>query len=124
MHEFSLSKEIVSEIKKIANEEEADLVDKVELLIGKLSHLNVEQLNFCFDTIVKDEELFEDCSLVIEENEVEINCECGYNGTVGEETKKLSSLAKHLKCPKCGNLNPSIEKGKEVLIKSVEIKRE
>lgn len=123
MHEFSVSKEIASEVKRVAEEEDAVSVKKINLGIGRLSHLNPQQLEFCFESIADDEELLRDASIDIEEKDVEIECGCGYEGTVSDGIKKLSSLAKHLNCPDCGNLNPSIEKGRGIFIESIKIVR-
>ncbi|PTD93435.1 hypothetical protein C9439_07685 [archaeon SCG-AAA382B04] len=124
MHEFSISKEIAMKVKKVAQQKDADHVNKINLRIGKLSHLNVDQLEYCFKTIAKGDELLDKTKLNIEEKNIEVECSCGYEGQVGDEIKKLSSLANHLKCPSCGNLNPSIKKGKEIFVKDIKIVRE
>lgn len=124
MHEFSVTKEIVSEVKKIAKEKNASSVNEIRLEVGKLSHLNISQLRFCFNSLIDTEELLRDVDLVIEEKEVFINCECGYSGEVGEEDKKISALAAKLKCPSCGNLSPSIKSGEEILIRDIKIVRD
>ncbi len=125
MHEFSVAKEIVSKIKEVAEEERADEVKEVKLEIGELSHINLKQLEFSYNTLINDDEVLEDSDLVIEKKPVKIDCECGFVGRNDKSNvRSLSSLVNNLKCPECGKRNPSISEGKEIMIRDVEIRRD
>ena len=93
-------------------------VSKINLEIGELTFINVEQLKFAFQVISR--------STICEGAEIEVKfikpsviCNnCGYKGTLDVVDDLL------ITCPKCGSLSLRIEKGKEFNIKNITVEFE
>ena len=123
MHEFSAMTSIVDAVSKEARNHQADRVVQVTLEIGALTFLNEEQLRFAFDVLTKDTTL-DGAALVIESVSPEVQCSCGYAGdALYEERKEFHMRIPLLQCPLCGEL-VHIARGRECLIKNIEIEVE
>jgi hydrogenase nickel incorporation protein HypA/HybF len=91
MHELSMAQGILNAVLETAEHNGATEVTEIVIEIGKLAMLNPEQVKFMLDVLSKDT-IAENAKIVIENLEVEIECEkCGF-------------IAKQPfdKCPKCG----------------------
>ena len=121
MHEFSLTTQVVESILGEAEKQGAKKVTEVQLIIGKLTFLGIEQIRFSYKVLVEDT-IMKDSKLIIEEKDGVIKCSsCGYKGTL--ETK--DNPAYHvptvtLRCPECGAAAKIVE-GKEITIKSIKM---
>ncbi len=123
MHEFSTMQQIVYAIIEEARRYKAKEVSRVILQIGELTFLGEEQLKFAFD-ILKEDTIMENAELVIEKIKAEVRCECGYQGGIEYGLKEEFHLMfPILKCPRCGK-EVEIIRGRECLIKSVEMEIE
>jgi len=122
MHEFSVAEAIVKKTIEIADKKDAKSVEKIKIQKGNLAHINNEQLVFCLDALKENSKLLENVEIEIETTEVTIKCKCGYEGSI-EEKNHLNDIIMALKCPDCGKTDPEIEKGREITIENIEIKK-
>ncbi|PVX23337.1 MAG: hydrogenase maturation nickel metallochaperone HypA [Candidatus Bathyarchaeum sp.] len=121
MHEFSMATQIVENVLQEAKRNEAKKVAEVQLVIGKMTFLGVDQIRFSYNVLVKDT-IMEDSKLIIEEQDGVIQCpSCGFKGKVPiEDDPAYHVPLPTLKCPKCGEAAKIVE-GKECTIKSIRI---
>jgi hydrogenase nickel incorporation protein HypA/HybF len=121
VHEFSVTSQIVQNVLAEAEKRGAKKVTEVDLVVGKLTFLGLEQLRFAFEALAKGT-ILEGAKLVIDEQEGVVKCNsCGYEGSFKYEDDPLYHvLLPTLKCPKCGNV-VEIAAGKECTIKSVKM---
>jgi len=123
MHEFSTMQAIVNAILEEAKKLNAKEISKVVLQIGELTFLGEEQLKFAFE-ILKEDTIMKNAELIIEKIEAKVKCKCGYVGNIEYGIKEEFHIAfPILRCPKCGG-EVEILKGRECLIKSVEMEIE
>ena len=121
MHEFSVTSQIVQNVLAEAEKRGAKKVTEVDLVVGKLTFLGLEQLRFAFEVLTKDT-ILEDAKLIIDEQEGIVKCgNCGYEGDFKYEDDPLYHVpVPTLKCPKCGSV-VEITAGKECTIKSIKM---
>ncbi|MEM2102004.1 MAG: hydrogenase maturation nickel metallochaperone HypA [Candidatus Bathyarchaeia archaeon] len=121
MHEGSITTQIVKNVLQEANKRNAKKVVEVQLVIGKLTFLNPEQVRFWYEILTKDT-IMAGSRLIIEESEGIVKCpKCGYEG----DFKYVDDPAMHvptptLNCPKCGE-TVEIVGGKDCLIKNIKM---
>lgn len=121
MHEFSVTSQIVQSVLAEAEKRGAKKVTEVDLIVGKLTFLGLEQVRFAFEALTKDT-ILEGAKLVIEEQEGVVKCRnCGYEGGFKYEDDPLYHVPlPTLKCPKCGSV-VEMAAGKECTIKSIKM---
>ena len=112
MHELSIAIGIV----KIADDEtkkaNASAVSKIELIIGTLSGVELDSLNFVWSAAVKDTVL-EGAVLSIEHIKGKAKCmDC-------ETTFDIENIYDN--CPQCGSYLKVITQGKELKVKALEV---
>lgn len=123
MHEFSTMTQIVNAILEEGKKHHANKITRVILEIGELTFLGEEQLRFAFGLLTEGT-ILEGAELEIEKKEIEVRCSCGYEGKVDyEEKEEFHFLIPLLRCPKC-NEEVEIVKGRECIIKSVQMEIE
>jgi len=122
MHEVNVVADLIAAIIKELEKYKVNSVEEVTIVVGKLTNLGAEQLEFAFEIMSKDTVLV-GSKLVIIEEEIELKCEkCGFEGPaksidLGEESHyKLPVLS----CPECGEA-VSITAGKSCCVKSIRI---
>ena len=94
--------DIVSAILKELEKYNVERVEEVVLVVGDMTSLGEEQLEFAYEIVTKETKL-EGSKLVIEHEKIRVKCnECGYEGEVrmlesdyGEHTIPI------LSCPEC-----------------------
>ena len=102
MHEVSVVSDIVSAILKELENYNVERVEEVVLVVGEMTSLGDEQLEFAYEIVTKETKL-EGSKLIIEHEKIRVKCkECDYEG----EVRMLESdYGKHtipiLSCPKC-----------------------
>jgi hydrogenase nickel incorporation protein HypA/HybF len=111
MHEFSIAYDLYATARKAALENNAKMVKRVSVEVGKMAMVNPEQVTFLFGTIKEDDPLFETTELVCTEMPPETTCPCGYSGS------------EIYVCPGCGAL-PKMIKGREIVVTNIEIEVE
>ena len=108
MHEYTIAYDLYVTARRAAIENNATMVKKVSVEVGKLAMVNPEQVVFLFDTIKEEDPLFTDAVLECNEIPPQTRCSCGYSGD------------EMFVCPECGAL-PELVKGREIVVTSVEI---
>ena len=117
-----MSQAIAESVLKHAGEHQAKKVLQVEIEIGQLSLLNPEQVemwvNFHFDNTIAN-----GVKLNIKVVEPEISCrECKYNGGLKMESEPEDHFfLPSFSCPQCNSGNIKIERGRECLIRRIEL---
>jgi len=121
VHEFSVTSQIVDNILKEAEKHKAKKVVQVNLAIGKLTFLGIEQVRFAYKLLVKGT-IAEKSRLVIKEKDGIVKCsKCGYEGDFKYEDNPIYHIPMFtLKCPKCDN-TVDIIGGKECTIESIKL---
>jgi hydrogenase nickel incorporation protein HypA/HybF len=121
VHEFSVTSQIVQSVLAEAEKRGAKKVTELDLVVGKLTFLGLEQVRFAFEVLTKDT-IMEGAKLVIEEQEGVVKCnDCGYKGGFKYEDDPLYHVpVPTLKCPQCGSM-VEITAGKECTIKSIKL---
>jgi len=121
VHEFSVTSQIVGTIIKEAEEHRAKRVVQVNLAIGKLTFLGLEQVRFAYKLLTKGT-IAEKSKLIIKEKDGTVKCgKCGYEGDFKYEDNPIYHLSTpSLKCPKCDNI-VDIVGGKECTIESIKL---
>ena len=121
MHEVSVVSDIVSAILKELEKYNVERVEEVVLVVGEMTSLGEEQLEFAYEIVTKGTKL-EGSKLVIEQEKISVDClECGYKGEVrmlesdyGEHTIPI------LSCPKC-NGKVKVTAGQTCRVKNLKI---
>jgi hydrogenase nickel incorporation protein HypA/HybF len=121
MHEFAMATQIVENVLEEAKRYDATKVVEVQLVIGKMTYLGVDQIRFSYNILVNDT-ILKDSKLIIEQQDGVIECiNCGFKGMVPIEADPVYHLQiPTLKCPNCGDTTKIVE-GKECKIKSIKI---
>jgi hydrogenase nickel incorporation protein HypA/HybF len=122
MHEVSVVAELIAATLEELEKYDIVLVEEVTMVVGKLTNLGSEQMEFAYEVMSKDT-ILEGSKLVITEEEIELKCEkCGYEGPaksiVFEEDSHYNMPV--LSCPDCGG-EVTITAGKSCCITSVKI---
>jgi hydrogenase nickel insertion protein HypA len=96
----------------------AEQITEVHLVIGEFTLLNIEQVRFLYDMIVKGT-MMENSKLDIEIRKGVVECpRCNYSALASDESNpEYMVKVARLICPKCGN-RLSITAGRECLIKN------
>lgn len=110
MHELSLTQMMVEAIAERVGEAR---VTCVRLEIGRLSGVVVDSIRFCFD-LVADGTVVAGARLEIDEPPGACRCrECAEEFTVDDPI---------VLCPACGSANVAVLSGRDMLIRSVEVR--
>lgn len=96
-------------------------VEEVLLMVGEMTFLGADQLNFAFEVLTKGTEL-DGSTLVIEKEEVGVTCPgCQYSGRAAyHEDEMYHSHIPTLNCPACGK-RVEITKGKSCMVRSIKV---
>jgi hydrogenase nickel incorporation protein HypA/HybF len=121
VHELAMTTQIVESVLEEAKKHDAKKVVEVHLVIGKLSFLGVEQVEFSYKILTEDT-IMKDSKLIIEKKDGVIECpSCGFKGAVPVEDDPAYHVPiPTLRCPKCGE-SAKIVEGKECTIKRIRI---
>jgi hydrogenase nickel incorporation protein HypA/HybF len=112
MHELSIAMGIVDIAEKETSKVKANKVDLIELEIGTLSGIELDSLNFVWSSAVKD--------TVLENAIKKINIIRGEAKCSDCNTRfKLNNI--YDACPNCKSYLKVITKGKELIVKSLEV---
>jgi hydrogenase nickel incorporation protein HypA/HybF len=109
---MSIAMSVIDAVAAKAREEGCSRVTGIELLVGRLSGVEVESLRFCFSAAARDT-IAHGAELLIEEREGRGRCEA-----CGAEFPVTSYYAK---CPACGEFRVKIETGEELAVRSFTI---
>jgi hydrogenase nickel incorporation protein HypA/HybF len=123
MHEFSRTSQIVEAVLNEAEKEHAVNVMEVELEIGDLTFLGIEQVRFAYK-ILTDKTIAKNSKLKIDQIPGCGRCEsCGYDGPLSYlNDEKFHIMVPTFNCPQCGK-PLSISAGRECVIKRIRIRK-
>ncbi len=119
MHELSIASGLVEKLLQFTAENPDKKIVEVRLAVGEFSHIEEEQLTFCYNAVITETSLA-GSTLTIEKIEAMVECpHCSYRG----RPKYVEGLVSQdpvatLQCPACGKATQMIE-GDECAIKSV-----
>ncbi len=121
MHEFARTSAIVKTVIAIGEEKKAKTVLEVQVVIGKLTSLSIEQVKFCYEAIVKGT-MLDGSKLFIEEIEPKVACnKCGYTGDIKFKDDLLYHFSvPTLCCPRC-NETVHVVEGNECVIRKIKL---
>lgn len=121
MHEYSLAIGLMESVLDTANQNNARVVNHINVRVGKLAHVNPSQLEFCLKS-VGEETISENATYSFEYVEPEIKCVCGYFGKPNETDDDWDMLEYivNLICPICGK-NVEVIGGTELVVDSIDI---
>jgi hydrogenase nickel incorporation protein HypA/HybF len=121
MHEFSISSEIVKTVLDTAEKNHGKKVLSIQLEIGELTLLNLEQVTFWIQELFKGS-VAEGAKIKARIIKARIRCEaCGYKGENSSDQKDLFQHLIPLSCPKCGSLQIKTEKGRECTLRKIQV---
>ena len=122
MHEVAVISNIVDAILNKLEEYNVVKVESVNLIIGDLTSLGFEQLEFAYEIVTRGT-ILEGAKLTIEREEVQVKCHsCGYAGPPDNfDSDLIDHTIPILACPKCGG-GVEITAGEACGVKDVEIK--
>ncbi|NOR26988.1 MAG: hydrogenase maturation nickel metallochaperone HypA [Lutibacter sp.] len=112
MHELSIALGIVKISEDETAKAKAKKVTKIELEIGELSGVELESLNFVWESAIKDS--------VLEFAEKEINIIKGKGKCIDCDTEFDMKFI-YDTCPKCNSNFKGILQGKELRVKALEV---
>ncbi len=123
MHEFSISDEIVRNVLRSVKENHAKKVLSIQLEIGELALLNVEQVTFWVQELLKGS-VAEGAKVKVRTIKARITCEsCGYRGGMDLDQRDPFRHAVPYSCPKCQSFQIDVEKGRECHLKKIQALR-
>lgn len=119
MHELSIASGMVEKLLQFANDNPDKKIVEVRLAVGELSHIEHEQLRFCYQAITTETPL-EGSTLEIETIAASVRCpHCTYRGRPKYWDDALAGLpVATLECPSCARAAEALE-GHECAIRSV-----
>jgi hydrogenase nickel incorporation protein HypA/HybF len=123
MHEFSRASQIVEAVISEAEKQHAVKVIEVELDIGDLTFLGIEQVRFSYK-ILTDKTIAKNSKLKINQIPGRGRCDsCGYDGPLSYlDDKQFHIIVPTFNCPQCGK-SLSISAGRECVIKRIRIRK-
>lgn len=121
MHEVSVVSNMVDAILKELENYDVEKVETVNVLIGDLTSLGAEQLEFAYEIVTRGT-ILEGSQFVIEREEVRVKCNgCGFEGSpdyIGSDFSNHSIPV--LACPKCRG-NVEITAGESCRVRDLNI---
>jgi len=121
MHELSRTSQIVEAVLNEAEKQHAAKVLEVEVEIGDLTFLGLEQVRFAYK-ILTDKTIAKNSKLTIKRVRGRGSCGgCGYDGPLSYlDDPQFHMLVPTFNCPRCGN-PLSISAGRECIMKRIRI---
>jgi hydrogenase nickel incorporation protein HypA/HybF len=122
MHELSVAREIADLVLNAASQKGARSVLRVEIEVGELSFLSIEQLRFWLEACL-EETIASDAELLLSTVRPVIRCgSCGYEGGIQvDEDPDLHFLLPVFSCPRCESDNVGIVQGRDCIVKRIEV---
>lgn len=112
MHEYSIVQALLTQCEEIAKENNAQLVQKVVVKIGKMSGVEPHLLATAFDTF-KEKTVCDGADFVMNVQPLTIEC---------NECKTITELEEiYYKCPQCDSLNVRVIDGEDMFLMSLEM---
>ncbi|ADH61309.1 hydrogenase nickel insertion protein HypA [Thermoanaerobacter mathranii subsp. mathranii str. A3] len=112
MHELSVTQSLVDMVLEEAQKREIKKVTKVTIVIGELTGLESESIQFYFG-VLSENTVAEGAELVFKK--IKAQFKCGQCGNIFERVNFTFN------CPVCGSTGVLVDKGKEFYIESIEV---
>jgi hydrogenase nickel incorporation protein HypA/HybF len=123
MHEFSISNEIVRNVLDTAKKNAGQRVLSIQLEIGELALLNVEQVAFWIHELFKGT-VAEGAKVKVKTIKARIQCKsCGYKGGMNLDRQDPFRHFIPYSCPKCSSFQIKVEKGRECTLRRIQAVR-
>jgi len=124
MHEFSTANQIVRSVLETAKKNKAQKVLSFELEIGAFTFLGKEQLSFWIGELLKNT-IAAGVKLKIQTIKPAVECtDCGYKGDIKLDYDPVYHFTlPSLKCPQCDSINIKLKKGRECLLRNIQISK-
>jgi len=111
---------IVEAVLQELEKHDIEKVEAVDMVVGELTFLGEDQLQFAYEIIARDT-ILEGSKLNIIPEKIEIKCNsCGYVGPVNYIHNGDHYSHPDLTCPKCG-AGVEIIKGKSAMVRSLQV---
>jgi len=122
MHEASIAQSIVHTVLEEAGKQEALKVEAVEIEIGELTFLGIDQIRFWVETNFEGT-VADGAKIEFKNIKAEIHChDCGFQGPLVVKEDSAYHLNLPLfSCPKCKRTQIEIVRGKEAFIRRIHI---
>ncbi|SFM30580.1 hydrogenase/urease maturation nickel metallochaperone HypA [Methanolobus profundi] len=127
MHEYSLACEIMDNVVSISESNQAKSVNSITVGVGKLTHVNPDQLMFCLEALVSDN-IAQGAEIILNEIYPDMECQCGFSDsgdkfcTRGDEVVDDIRAFLEVPCPECGKMMHA-SGGRELIIESIDIEQ-
>ena len=113
MHELSIAMAMIEQVEEILRKEGAVGAGKIVALVGELSGIECEALEFAF-SVAREGTMAADAELAIEAVKAAVLC-----GACGKES---NPEVPGMECRHCGSSNVRIVQGRDLVIKKIEAK--
>jgi hydrogenase nickel incorporation protein HypA/HybF len=121
MHEFSISNEIVQNVLDTAKKNNGKKVLSIQLEIGELALVNVEQVTFWIHELFKGS-VAEGAKVKVKTIKARIQCEsCGYKGRMSPDRQDPFRHVVLYSCPKCNSFQIKLGKGRECNLRRIQV---
>ncbi len=122
MHEASIAQSIVQTVLQEANKQHSSHVESIEIEIGELTFLGIDQITFWINTGFKGT-IAENADIILKQVKGIIRCEtCKYQGELKSQTDPIYHiLLPTFSCPHCQSSKIEITQGKEAIIRRIKI---
>jgi len=111
---------IVEAVLQELGKHDIEKVEAVDMIVGELTFLGEDQLQFAYEIITRDT-ILEGSKLIITSEKIEVKCNsCGYIGPVNYIHHGDHYSHPDLSCPKCG-ASVELLKGKSAAVRSVQV---
>ena len=124
MHEYGITSMLVDNIIDTAKKNGAKQVLSVEVEIGEFTFLNLEQVEFCYSTLISDT-ILEGSEIILRLKKGVVKCNsCDYMGPISiiEDPDLYEMRLLSFICPECNKTTRIIE-GQEFIIRNIKMKR-
>ncbi len=124
MHDLTMARSIVDTVLEAAKERGAEEVLEIDLVIGALTLLSREQMDFWVRELLRGT-IGEGAEVNIEQQAPEVRCkQCGYRGPVEVSDDPIYHLMAFTPtCPECGSTELEIVAGDECTIRNIRARR-
>ena len=122
MHEASIAQSIVQTVLQEANKQNALHVESVEIEIGELTFLGIDQIEFWLKTGFQGT-IAEKADVYLKQVKGTIRCEvCQYQGELKLQIDPIYHLSlPAFSCPHCQSPKIKITQGKEAIVRRIKI---
>ena len=122
MHEASIAQSIVQTVLKEADKQKASRVESVEIEIGELTFLGIDQVEFWTKTGFQGT-VAENADIILKKVKGTIHCNvCQYQGKLKRQTDPIYHLTlPAFSCPHCQSSKIEITQGKEAIVRRIKI---